>query len=154
MKKKLFVVILIILLDQVVKYLIFNAMNVGESIKVIDNFFYITLHLNNGAAWGIFAGNQILLKVISLILVIVIIIYLIRNKNLDNITTIGLLLYVAGAIGNLIDRFRMNAVIDYFDFTIPIIKYDFPIFNVADMSLVVGCIIILLSILKENKYER
>ncbi|MFV0424348.1 MAG: signal peptidase II [Bacilli bacterium] len=153
MKKELGIISLIILVDQIVKIYIYNTMELGESIIVINNFFNITFHLNNGAAWGIFAGNQVFLVVITILVVCAIIYYLTKNPKLDLFTKLGLTLYLAGAIGNLIDRIRLGAVIDFFDVIVPIIKYDFPIFNIADMSLVFGFVFILISLIKDKKYE-
>ncbi len=154
MKKELGLMAIIILIDQMTKIYIYNTMMLGESIEVIKNVFSITFHLNNGAAWGIFAGNIIFLVIITVIVISAIFYYILKNKVEDSFTKYGLILYVAGAIGNLIDRVRMGEVIDFFDFTIPIINYDFPIFNVADMALVCGFVLIFISVIKEKNYGK
>ncbi len=150
MKKKLGIIAILILIDQISKLYIYNTMEVGEYYTVIDDLFYIKFHLNDGAAWGIFSGNLMFLTAITVVVIVAIGYYLYKNPSLDKLTSYGLVLYLAGAIGNFIDRVRLGAVIDFFDFTIPIIDYDFPIFNVADMLLVCGFILIFFAIIKER----
>lgn len=151
MKKNVGIILFIILLDQITKLYIYNTMELGESIKVIDGIFYITFHLNNGAAWGIFSGSQLFLIAITVVVVGFILHFLYKTPDLEKFANLGLCLYVAGAIGNLIDRVRMGAVIDFLDVIFPYFDYDFPIFNVADMSLVIGFGLIFISIVREKK---
>lgn len=150
MKKELGLMSIIILIDQITKIYIYNTMVLGESIDVIENVFSIRFHLNNGAAWGIFAGNMLFLILITVAVIIGILYYMYKHPVQDKFTRYGLILYVAGAIGNLIDRVRMGEVIDFFDVVIPVVGYDFPIFNIADMSLVCGFILIFIAVLKEK----
>jgi signal peptidase II len=64
------------------------------------------------------------------------------------------MLLLGGAIGNFIDRIWRNEVVDFVHVLIPIINYDFPIFNIADASLTIGVVIIILFILKEERAEK
>src|SRR5574344_1597763 len=139
---------LIILLDQIVKLLITHNLVVGESIKIINNFFYITYVNNSGAAWSILTGNRILLIVITLLVLFIIYKYLIKDKKLEKIIY-GLL--VGGVIGNLIDRVVRGYVIDYLDFYI--FNYDYPIFNIADAAIVIAVILLIYLIIKGDKYD-
>ncbi len=151
MKKEGLLIIIIIAIDQITKAIIASKMTLGQSISVLGKYFSITYHVNYGAAWGIFSGKQNLLVAVTVIVVICLIYYLYKYRDIDKFARLGLLLYVAGAIGNLIDRLMAGEVVDFFDVVIPVIDYDFPIFNVADISLVCGFGLIVLSILRENK---
>lgn len=142
---------LIILLDQAVKLLITHNLVVGESIKIINNFFYITYVNNSGAAWSILTGNRILLIVITLLVLFIIYKYLIKDKKLQKIEQIIYGLLVGGVIGNLIDRVVRGYVIDYLDFYI--FNYDYPIFNIADAAIVIAVILLIYLIIKGDKYD-
>ncbi len=150
-KKSLIIAIFIILLDQGIKILLDNLLKVNESIKIINNFFYITKVYNTGAAWSIFSNGTILLIIIAILSFLFLLYY--QNKfkdNLRNIIAFGLI--NGGLIGNLIDRLIYGYVIDYFRFII--INYDFPIFNIADCALVIGFVFLIYAIFKgEEKSE-
>lgn len=150
-KKSLIIAIFIILLDQGIKILLDNLLKVNESIKIINNFFYITKVYNTGAAWSIFSNGTILLIIIAILSFLFLLYY--QNKfkdNLRNIIAFGLI--YGGLIGNLIDRLIYGYVIDYFRFII--INYDFPIFNIADCALVIGFVFLIYAIFKgEEKSE-
>ena len=127
-------------------------MELGESIEVIKDFFYITSHRNSGAAWGMLQ-NQMFFFYIITVIVVVGLIYLIqtgtRGKLLYGVS-LGLIL--GGAIGNFIDRIRHQYVVDFINTYI--FNYDFPIFNIADSSLVIGVILLILVMLKEDRAEK
>lgn len=130
-------VILGILLDQIVKIIIRVNMEVGKEITLISHFFSITHIENTGAAWGGFSGYTIVLTIIS-IAILGYFIYLYKDINFKEkiIFSISLVLVIGGTIGNLIDRIFFRSVTDFLDFEI--FGYDFPVFNIADMLLVVG----------------
>ncbi len=153
MKKNLLLFTILVLVDQISKYIIATTMEVGNSIEIIKNYFYITSHRNSGAAWGILSGQQWLFYIITLVVVIYIIRFLFKHQQMNNLLRIGLVCYLSGAVGNFIDRILFGEVVDFFDIVIPIINYDFPIFNIADMTLVSGFILIFIYILKEGKNE-
>lgn len=132
------IVLILIGIDQYTKFLIETKMNYGQSIEVIHNFFSITSHRNTGAAWGVGSGK---LGFFVAITIVAFLVYIVLYKNVDfkkmTIYSIGLSLIVAGTIGNFIDRVAKDGkVTDFLDFLI--FGYDFPIFNVADMCLVIG----------------
>jgi signal peptidase II len=146
----------IVLLDQVTKQLIARTMDLGDQIIVIPNFITITSHRNTGAAWGIFSGNMTFFYLIT-ILAGILFYYLLKDADLKHKTlyTIGVVLMIAGGIGNFIDRALFQEVIDFID--IDLWSYTtFPIFNVADIALVVGMIAFALDILLEDviKWKR
>ncbi len=153
MKKNIILVLLLVVLDQLTKFIVVKTMHLGQSVIIIEDFFAFTYHLNEGAAWSILVGKMFLFYVLTIVTVVAIAYYLYKNPNLPKLQQFGMLLYLAGALGNLIDRVRIKAVIDFLDFEIPIINYDFPIFNVADSLLVIGVIVIMITVFQEGRNE-
>lgn len=153
MKKKYYIliisVILLVLLDQVTKQLIVNTMNIGEHYTIIKDFFLINSHRNTGGAWGILTGEMLIFYFITF-LAFILFYFLAREINFTEkkIYSISVILLIAGTIGNFIDRLLFKEVVDFLDFYI--FGYDFPIFNVADMCLVVGIIMFATDILLED----
>ncbi|ADU28762.1 signal peptidase II [Evansella cellulosilytica] len=147
------VALLILLLDQVTKWLVVQNMNIGESIPIINGLFYITSHRNAGAAFGILQG-QLWLFIIITIGVSCVLIYLIQTiKKGMNWYGVSLALLLGGAIGNFTDRlFRGGEVVDFIN--VYIFSYNFPIFNVADMALNVGVVMMLIHLFKEEKRNK
>lgn len=145
MKKILPISLLLIVIDQIVKILVINKMALQQSIIVINNFFNITYVRNTGAAWSILSGNVLLLIMISVLALVTIYYYLIKDKDLNKIDIVSYSMLVGGIIGNLIDRIVHGYVIDYLDFKI--FNYNFPIFNIADTLIVISIIIIGISLI-------
>lgn len=129
-----------VLLDQIIKIIVMVNMSLYQSINVISNFFRITYVRNNGAAWSLFSGNRLFLIAISLIAILVIYFYFIKDKKLNKWEFLSYGILLGGIIGNLIDRIIYGYVIDYLDFKI--FNYNFPVFNIADICIVVSIIII------------
>lgn len=147
MKKIIPISLFIIILDQIVKMIISSKMLVNSSITIIKNFFNITYVKNIGAAFSILSGSRILLIMIALIAIYIIYKLLVKNKNLNKINIINYSLLIGGIIGNLIDRIIRGYVVDYLDFTI--FNYNFPIFNIADICIVISCILLIFTIKEE-----
>lgn len=145
MKKILPISLLFVVIDQVVKIIVINKMALQQSITIINNFFNITYVRNTGAAWSILSGNVLLLIMISVLALVTIYYYLIKDKDLNKIDIVSYSMLIGGIIGNLIDRIVHGYVIDYLDFTI--FNYNFPIFNVADTLIVISIIIIGISLI-------
>lgn len=145
MKKILPISLLFVVIDQVVKILVINKMALQQSITIINNFFNITYVRNTGAAWSILSGNVLLLIMISVLALVTIYYYLIKDKDLNKIDIVSYSMLIGGIIGNLIDRIVHGYVIDYLDFTI--FNYNFPIFNIADTLIVISIIIIGISLI-------
>jgi|SRR5690625_1082917 len=140
----------VILLDQWTKWVVVQKMEIHEQIPIIPGFFSITSHRNSGAAWGILQNQMIFFYIITVVVVIGIIYYIHRHlKGKPGLlTSMGLIL--GGAIGNFIDRLFRQEVVDFLDFLI--INYNFPIFNVADSSLVIGVFLfIIFTFIEERK---
>lgn len=143
---------ILILMDQISKYIIVKTMNIGESIPVIGDVLQITSHRNYGAAWGMLQNQMIFFYIITIV-VLIALIYFYYKEAADNLLMqCGLMLIFAGAIGNFIDRLFRGNVVDFID--TKIINYDFPIFNVADSCLTIGVFILLYELLFNQKEEK
>lgn len=136
------VVIISLLLDIGSKFLVSRIFILNESKTIIDNFLNITYVRNTGAAWSILDNNTWIVTVISLLIIIGIIYYVYRNRVSKKILKIGYGLILGGAIGNFIDRIVFGYVIDFID--IDIFGWNYPIFNLADMFIVVGVILVMI----------
>ncbi|MGM8214399.1 signal peptidase II [Bacillaceae bacterium W0354] len=148
MVKYYILALVVVIFDQITKFLIVGNMKIYESIEVIPGFFYITSHRNSGAAWGILEGKMWLFYIVTVVVIGVIIYYMQMYKHEHPLINIGFALILGGAIGNFIDRLRIQEVVDFLDFII--FSYDFPIFNIADSALTVGVIIVIILILYDE----
>ena len=142
MKKISFVSLAVFLLDRITKMLVTNYFKLNVRNKVINNFFYITNCHNEGAAFSLFSGNIIFLILITLILLFILYRKINSEKNISKISIISYGILLGGIIGNLFDRMFFGYVIDFLDFVI--FKYNFPIFNFADISIVIGAFLLLI----------
>lgn len=132
-------IIILLFLDQLIKYLIVKNMYIGQEITIIRNFLNITYVTNNGAAFNILSGNTIFL----IALAIIVIICIIKNiKNLEKKERIIYEILISGILGNLIDRIFRGYVIDYIAFKI--FGIEMAIFNLADTYIVCSCILLLI----------
>ena len=132
-------------LDLLFKYLVSTYLT---TVNIIDNFFSLTYVLNDGAAFSLFASRTYLLILIALICLFFII-YELKNNLDDRVLSIGYSLVLAGLLGNFLDRLIDGYIIDYLSFKI--LGYNYPIFNFADILIVVGIIIVIIKeILKER----
>lgn len=134
-------------IDQLVKYLTRNFMDYGQTIPIIDGVFHLTSHRNAGAAWGIFAGQKLFLISVAFIVIIAVFIY--SRKVTDKLIRIAFGLFIGGAMGNVVDRLLFGEVTDTFD--IRFINY--PIFNMADVFLITGAILLFISTFRESKVQ-
>lgn len=146
MSKKIYIISLIIfILDQISKSIISTYLKLNDSIEIIKDFFYIRYINNKGASWGILENNRFLLIFLSVIAIIIIIRYSYSFKK-TKLNTYGFGLLLGGILGNLSDRIMFGYVKDFLDFII--FRYDFPVFNIADISIVVGVMLLIISIIK------
>lgn len=133
------IIIILLFLDQLIKYLIVKNMYLGEEVTIIKNFLNITYVTNNGAAFNILSGNTFFL----IILAIIVIIYILKNiKKIEHQEKIIYEILIAGILGNLIDRIFRGNVIDYIAFKI--FGIEMAIFNLADTYIVCSCILLLI----------
>lgn len=136
-------ILLLVLMDQWIKGLIDKNFFPGESLPIIDGIFHLTYVRNTGAGFGIFAGKQRFLIIISIIILIVLIIYRYRSRK-RILRDAAMVFLFAGALGNLLDRVRLSYVIDYLDFRI------WPVFNLADILINIGAGLLIISIWKSE----
>ena len=145
------------LLDQVIKLLVNQKIDLYEVIEVIKigstKIFSLTHIRNDGAAWSIMAGKTWFLVGLPVIVILAVLIYLFHIRKKSKLESISLSILISGGIGNLIDRIRLKEVIDYIKFE-PI---NFPVFNFADICVVIGGILFCISMLiieeKNNRKE-
>ncbi len=137
---------LLVLLDQLTKKLAVENLKGKDPIVLINGVLELQYTENRGAAFGIFQNKQIGLIIISVIVLAVVIYFFettpCNNKRLRPVLVVYVLL-IAGAIGNMIDRIRLDYVIDFIYFKL----IDFPIFNLADSCVTVGCVLLIVLLL-------
>ena len=123
---------LILAADQLTKYAISANFLPGESLPVVPHIFHITYVLNPGAAFGMLPQARWFFVLVAAALFIAFMAYHRQLKRQPAAFYYGCVAMLAGAVGNLIDRIRQGLVIDFFDFRI------WPVFNVADVAIVLG----------------
>lgn len=142
LKKLLSISTLCVIIDQLIKILIINNFNLYEGINIIPNFFTLIRVHNTGAAWSILSDNTYLLILLSIFALAIIYILFIKNHSLKKYETVTLGVLIGGILGNLFDRIFRGYVIDYLDFQI--LHYNFPVFNFADICIVISVITLLI----------
>lgn len=148
----LFVTLAVLILDQFTKAYIVKTMSVGDSYSVIPGFLNITSHRNTGAAWGILSGKMGFFFLVTIIVLGLLTYFYVKEARGHFWMQMAISLLFAGALGNFIDRMKNGEVVDFIDTYI--FGYDFPIFNVADSSLTVGVILILVLLLFDSKKNK
>jgi signal peptidase II len=104
---------------------------------------------NYGAGFSIMQHETAFLTALSIIAIIILSYMLIKAKKSDTVSIISYILIISGALGNLIDRARLGYVVDFLDFNI--FGYDYPVFNIADSFITVGCFILIIMVILETK---
>ncbi len=143
----LLLIVAVLVLDRIVKIGVSTNMQPGDTIPVIENIFHITYVQNTGAAFSMLQGHPTLLIVFPAIVIgIGIIFVLVMSKAFNRIFLFSVSLICGGGLGNLTDRMAQGYVTDMFDFRV------FPVFNVADICVCVGCgLLMLYMIIDANK---
>lgn len=151
-KKTYLIAVLVLIIDQVSKSLIEIFFKLNESVMVIKDFFYITVVHNTGGAWSIFSDHSYLFIIASIVAIVLLIKFMFGFKNnLRN--SIAFASLFGGIFSNLADRLFLGYVRDFLDFKI--FGYDYPIFNVADIAIVVGVILLIIAVIKgEDKRDK
>ena len=129
--------------DQLIKYIVVKNISIGEVISLIKigdkQVLELTQIRTTGAAWSIMQGKTWFLVVLPIIVLIVGVAFMtVKRKTLKKIEAISISMIIAGGIGNLIDRIRLKEVVDYISFKL----INFPVFNFADICVVVGEILL------------
>ncbi len=151
--RAILIIVGLIALDQVTKVWAVQQLANGQDVLLWPNVFHLTYVENRGAAFGMLQNKQWLFIIMTVVVVTALFIY---YKKLPftfwgKVSRISFVCIISGAIGNLIDRITLNYVRDFFYF----ILIDFPVFNVADILVVVGVGILFLAILiGEKDFEK
>lgn len=128
------IIILSVLIDQISKYIVVQTLPLYDSVTLIEGFFSFTHIQNRGAAWGMFSEHRWVFLAATAIAIIVLPIVLYRFRKLHVLFGTSMSLIIGGAVGNMIDRLFLGYVVDFLEFTF----IDFPVFNIADICIVVG----------------
>lgn len=153
----IFIMVAVILVDQLTKQLVVHFLDLGESVDVVPGVFRFTYIQNRGAAFGMLDEHRWIFMIISTVAIVALLIYLLKFAPQNNLFKIALALIIGGGIGNMIDRVFLGYVVDFLDFCA------FPslwkwIFNIADTSVCVGAGLVMLyliiDIVKEAKKEK
>ena len=141
----------IIILDQATKFIYVGTG--APTVTLIPGLLGLTYVENRGAAWGLFNNNQLLLYIFSALVTLAMLVFFVwKYKKLNELLRIALALIIAGALGNMIDRFAFMYVRDMIQF----LFIDFPIFNVADSAITIGGVLLFIDVLffeKEKKND-
>lgn len=142
-------------LDQITKYLAFEYLRGNESVVIIEKWLNFTYVENRGVAFGTFSGYTIFLTILSLLISSGIIYYIYKNREkLSRFEIICYCFIICGAVGNVIDRIARGFVVDFIHTELGGL-YNYPVFNFADIYIVVACFSLLIySFRKENTNEK
>ncbi|MDV3427194.1 MAG: signal peptidase II [Bacillota bacterium] len=149
---EIIIIILGLILDRITKLWAVGYFKTHKDIIVIKDYFNITYLTNKGAAWGSFQNKLLFLSIITSAVVIFMIYYLIKNKKNSKFLNISMALIISGALGNLFDRIYYKYVVDFILFHFRDVYY-YPVFNVADMLVVIGTILLVIYVLWLDKNE-
>ena len=135
----------IVLIDQLTKYLMFY----NKKLFINKDFILFKLDFvkNYGAAFNIFSGSRIFLSLISILFSILLIYLIFRKNTLNSFDLYSYSFILGGTIGNGIDRIYKGFVVDFINLNI----INFPVFNIADISINIGFIFLLYNIFKNNR---
>jgi signal peptidase II len=139
----------VFVLDQLTKWLVVRNMQIGESISIIPHFLYFTSLRNTGAAWNILEGQRTIFFVIT-VLVLGTVIYFMQKAGRGQPlfgTSLGLI--IGGTLGNFSDRLLRGEVVDFVH--VYPFGYNFPVFNLADSSLFIGVVLLLIYLYLDGK---
>ena len=144
--RKILIFLLLVLLDILSKYIVFNYIDLYQFIKI--TYFFDITHIHNfGVSFGLFAGTIPSLVLIFIgLFVTAFVIYLYINSR-DTLERLGLFIIICGAIGNIVDRSINGYVIDFL--YLHINQYYWPAFNFADIYISLGIIMIIVNIVKK-----
>lgn len=141
-------IVFIVVLDQLVKKIIVSNLFPSESIPILKNFLHITYVKNTGILFGLLKGYNFIFILISIIAIVFIFLFFYFFRS-GFYTQVSLVLISAGALSNLIDRLTRGHIVDFIDLRV------WPVFNIADICITIGAIILTIEIFKSfsNKSE-
>jgi len=134
-----FIIAIVTGIDQLTKYLAETLLMPVSTIPLVQNIFHLTYARNTGAAFSILTGKQMYLISITAVVITALLYYLIKILKTGEVTLkLALTFIIGGALGNFIDRVRLNYVTDFLDFTL----INYPIFNLADVFVIAGVVLL------------
>jgi signal peptidase II len=156
----LFVAAAVIVVDAWTKFLVSTHIDLREAIPIVPSFLQLVHVRNTGAAFGIGANADsrivpILLNIGALGVFCIVVVYAFRAAITDRVLQTGLHLILGGAIGNLIDRFRLGYVTDFVDVYVSTggVPHHWPAFNVADSAICIGIALLFFDMRKKPEPE-
>ncbi len=144
------IMVVVIVLDQVTKWLAVEFLTKVETVPIIEDILHLTYIENSGAAFGMLKNNRWVFLVISTVAIIGLIIYLIKYPPKNKWLLFGLSFIVGGGIGNMIDRIGLGYVVDFIDFR----AINFAVFNTADSFVCIGAALVLIYVLFFEEKKR
>ncbi len=145
----------IVLLDQVSKYLVVHYLT--RQVVIVPGFLDLVSVYNRGVAFGMFNNGQCIfrttmLTVLSVAVFIVLFFVYLFSKDMTGLSMIALSMIMGGAVGNVIDRIRLGYVVDFIDVFVK--NTHWPAFNVADSAITVGAILLAIDLLFSGKSKK
>ncbi len=141
----------LLMVDQLVKLLVRSKIPLMDEVVVIPSFFSLYHIENTGAAFSLFSGATIILVVLSVLVLAFLHFYVLSDEVMGKWKKFGLGIVIGGIIGNLIDRILYGAVVDYLAFSF--FGYSFPVFNIADIGITIGFLILVVDIFRGDSDE-
>jgi signal peptidase II len=148
MKTPILIGIIVFILDQITKFIIFKFIPYNYAINVVElfNFFNIVNIGNTGAAFSIFQGKNNVFSILIFIFLSLIIVYVYKNRSkISKLQKYAYCLILSGGLGNLTDRLFRGAVVDFLDFGINSLRW--PAFNIADSCICIAIALLIADLL-------
>jgi signal peptidase II len=139
------VALVCVLIDQISKRIVEANIDLYQTVPFLDPYLNWTRTQNFGASFGLFQNGGLFFVIVAIIVAGVILYYAPRLPVNDHLSRVALGLQLGGAMGNLIDRLRQGYVTDFIHFRIPQIGFDWPVSNIADIFIVSGVILLIIS---------
>lgn len=136
----------IVILDQLIKVVVIKTIAPQQIVPIIQGVINLTYVRNPGGAFGILSGYGFWVTIVTLVVSFSLLLMLFFGDIKDGLVRVGLTIIIGGAGGNLIDRLMRGYVVDFIDFRM------FPVFNLADVAIVIGTGLIFLTLLKRAKF--
>ena len=138
----------LLIIDQITKFAVRSRMEIGETLPVFRGVLDFTYVQNRGAAFSLFQNSQLFTVILPIITMVAGVLFMLHlRKKKERLAEFGVLLIMSGGVGNLIDRTVLGFVTDM------ISVGSFPVFNVADMCVTVGCAILILWVIIGDKKD-
>ncbi|MFC0558679.1 signal peptidase II [Halalkalibacter alkalisediminis] len=146
------IALVVLVIDQISKWIVDTQMVIGERITLIERVLYFTSHRNKGAAFGILQGQMWFFYIVTIIVIVGIVYYMQKEAKNSALFGVSLALILGGAVGNFIDRLFRGEVVDFVDTYI--FGYNFAIFNVADAALCIGVGLLFIKMIQDERQQK